>query len=343
MSTVWKINTYGDPLKTVRLFLQTIWAQAGLQGMLIPTNGSHKTTTRPQLIDDPERLDHINPFRPVMTVNASRLIPALIHEHPQSHLSAVLRPCEMRALAEMVKHNSFKLDDFMTICIDCLGTYPADEYQWRASRKESDSEITHEALQFARQGGMLSYRYRAACQTCVSPQAHLADINIHVMGLPVRQLVLVEARDEETAERLGLTRITDGEANSEIVEQHDRITSKILERHQHTMQRITQGLGDLLPQNIHDIISQLESCGKCQHCMTACPICSVHFPVRDQAGHYQEDQITRWLISCSGCGMCEQACINHLPLSIIFGHVHKKLAEEYDYNAGQSFEGSLPF
>lgn len=342
MSTLWKINTYGDPLKAVRLFLQAIWAQASLQGMLVQTSGTHKNSARPQLIDDPGRLENINPFRPLMTVNSARLIPALMHENPQSRFSAILRPCEMRALVEMVKQDSFKLDGFITICLDCLGTYPADEYQWRASRKESDTELTREALQFARQGGMLSYRYRAACQTCSSPQAQLADINIHVLGLPVRQIILIEARNDEIADQLGFAKITDGEAKNEMIDQHQRMVEKILERHTHTMQRIIQGLGDLLPKNIQDIVVQLESCGKCQNCMTVCPICSVHFPVRDQAGNYQEEQIARWLVSCSGCGMCEQACINHLPLSIIFGYIHSKLAEEYHYHAGRSFEESLP-
>jgi formate dehydrogenase subunit beta len=343
MSMFWKINTYGDPLKAVRMFLQTIWVQANLHGMLIPTNGSHKTTAKPQLIDTPECLEHVNPFRPLMTINAARLIPAMLHENPESKLSAVLRPCEMRAFVEMVKHDSFETNRLLTICLDCLGTYPADEYQWRVSRKESDSELTKEALQFARQGGMLSYRYRAACQTCVSPQAHLADINIHVLGLPVRQLILIETRNEETAYQLGLPAMTDGPAKADMNEQHQRVVEKILERHQHTMDRITHGLEELLPKNIQDIMAQLENCGACQHCMTVCPICSVHFPRRDQTGRYLEEQISRWLISCSGCGMCEQACSNHLPLSIIFGHIHDKLAEEFNYQAGLSFEEPLPF
>lgn len=342
MSTIWKINTYGDPLNTIRLFLQTIWAQANLQGMLTPVNGSKKISARPQLLDDPESLKLTNPFRPLMTINSARLIPEIIHNHPQSHLGAVLRPCEMRALVEMVKHDSFKLDGFLTICLDCLGTYPSEEYQWRASRKESEGELTQETLQFARQGGVLSYRYRAACQTCISPQAQQADINIHVLGLPVRQVILIETHNMDIAGRLSLSRITDGEAEDKLIEQHQHIVSKIQERHHNTMERIKNGLGDLLPNNIQDIVNHLESCGKCQRCMNVCPICSVHFPVRDKMGHYQEDQIARWLISCSGCGMCEQACDSHLPLSIIFGHIHAKLAEEYGYKAGESFEEALP-
>ncbi len=338
----WKIYTNGDPLGTIRHLLQTIWAQAHLDGMLIPMNGSPKASPHPYVLDDPSRLEHVNPFKPLMVVNAARMVPDLLKDYPQTKLGLVLRPCEMRSLVEMVKHDPFDLDSMLTICLDCLGTYPADEYNWRASRKESTGELYQDGLQFARQGGMLAYRYRAACQICASPQAMQADINIHVLGLPVRQLILIHTCNEEIAHRLEIEKITDGLADNVTISQHEKMTEKILERHQRTMERITEGLGDLLPKDMPDILEQLENCDNCQSCMKVCPICSLHYPNRDKDGHYERESVTRWLVSCSGCGMCEQACPNHLPLSIIFGHIHNLLAEEYDYNAGQSFDQRLP-
>ena len=47
------------------------------------------------------------------------------------------RPCEMRALTEMTKHASFKIDNLLTISVDCLGTLPADEYQWRLGGRQN--------------------------------------------------------------------------------------------------------------------------------------------------------------------------------------------------------------
>ncbi len=44
----------------------------------------------------------------------------------------------MRALTEMTKHASFNLDNLLTISVDCLGTLPADEYQWRLERLEKN-------------------------------------------------------------------------------------------------------------------------------------------------------------------------------------------------------------
>jgi CO dehydrogenase/acetyl-CoA synthase alpha subunit len=108
------------------------------------------------------------------------------------------------------------------------------------------------------------------------------------------------------------------------------------------MKRLSVNLGELLPKNINDIITQFESCGPCQECMDACPICSVDFPQKDANQRYQREDIMRWLISCAGCGMCEQACSKNLPLGIIFSHIREQLDEEYNYQTGKSVQDALP-
>jgi Fe-S oxidoreductase len=50
----------------------------------------------------------------------------------------------------------------------------------------------------------------------------------------------------------------------------------------------------------------------------------------------------RWMLSCAGCGMCEQACTQHLPLSTIFGHIREQLAAEFGYRPGRSPDEPLP-
>ena len=342
MTTQWMIQTHGDPLGKVRELIQDVWTLAHLDGMLLPANGNEASQSKPWLIKDPERLQQINPFKPLMTMNAARRVPELVKEQPQATLGALLRPCEMRALTEMTKHNGFKLDAFVTICVDCLGTVPVDEYQWRLERKGAAGKLADETLQFARQGGIVDYRYRSACQTCASPEARGADININILGLPIRQSLLVSASNERNAERFQLDRITDGPATPELVQQHEHVVERMVERHHNTMERVGQHLGELLPQDVDAVIAKLESCGDCQVCMNVCPICAVDFPRRDADNHYQRESIVRWLVSCAGCGMCEQACANHLPLSIIFGHIRNLLADELGYVPGRSIEEPLP-
>jgi len=297
-----------------------------------------------------------------MTQNTARILPELVRESGSEHLGVLLRPCEMRALIEMVKHDSFRLGQIVTICIDCLGTLPADEYQWRAERKGTHEALTREALQFARQGGIVPYRYRPACQICSSPAAYGADLNINVLGLPVRQCLLVEIRDETMAAQMQLSsamaplemHASTVEAAPEprveselpvagmLVAQRQRTVDKLVERRDRARERASLSLAETTTADVEGIIAMLDQCGSCQACMEACPICAVDFPSQDDNGRYCGRDVARWLISCSGCGMCEQACPGLRPLSAIFGYIRDQLATGAGYLPGISVEDPLP-
>ena len=193
MSLYWKINTHGDPLGAVRKLLSDIWDQLNLDSMLVSINGSADKTITPQLINNPEKLILVNPFNPIMTSNSAKLIPGLMNDNSDKHIGALLRPCESRALSKMIEFDSLPQGNLISICSDCLGTYPVKDYKWRSDRKGSSADLTRESLKFARQGSILPYRYRSACQLCNSPEADQADININVLGLPIRQYILVHS------------------------------------------------------------------------------------------------------------------------------------------------------
>lgn len=342
MNTPRSLDTHGDPIGTVRNLVKALWLEGGLDGMLATFYEPDSTIAGPRLVEKPDQLDDLNPFKPLMTINTARIVPHLLQEYPQARLGALLRPCEVRALTEMIKRSPLNLNHLLTISVDCLGTLPLDEYQWRAERKESSDGLTQEALQFARQGGIAAYRFRSACQMCQSPEARGAEVNIHVLGLPVRRVILVEARDQATAERLKLFRVTDRDADAELVSQHALQVARVNERHTRIMDRLIEGFGSLLPADVEGVIAQLESCEQCQACMNVCPICQVSPPMRSAEGHYDLKAVTRWLISCAGCGMCEQSCPKHLPLSTIFAYIRQQLDEQWGYTPGRSVDEPLP-
>lgn len=336
------IHTNGDPLGTVRRFLGAVWEQAGLDALLIAANSDQPTPGKVTLIEDAGLIDSVNPFSPLMTENLARDIPRVIREQPGKRLGVLLRPCELRALVEVVKHTPVNLENLLTICIDCLGTLPPEDFEWRAEQAESIEELTDEALQFARQGGILDYRHRTACQMCAAPGAQLADLNISLLGLPVRQHILVQARDANIAGHLHLDQITSGEAGNEVVEMHESALAQLAERRQRTLERLVKNLADDQPHDLEALILQLEQCGECQDCMVACPICSADFPQRGTDGHYPTRAVMHWLVSCAGCGMCEQACSAQQPLATIFSLIREKLDEELRYTPGASWDTPLP-
>jgi|GEM_PF-456578 len=354
MSTYWSLNTHGDPLGKFRSFIEQIWVEANLDGMVVTLFSNGGSQSRPQYISEVTAIADVNPFKPLMEANLARFIPDVLLEHPNERIGTLLRPCELRALIEIAKHACLKMNNLLTIVVDCLGTLPADEYQWRLDRltnkpmpeednsAKSGDRLAHEALKFARHGGIMHYRFRPACQVCRSPAAQNADINIHVLGLPVRQVMLVSSDEPGVAKRLHLDQLTDGLAEYRLITLHERTLSKMNERHQRTLERVKESIANQLPADVDDLIHHLENCVDCQSCMDACPICSVVKPVRDELGHYNRSSILRWLISCAGCGMCEQSCPNQLSIGTFFTHIRQQLADEWQYVSGRSVEESLP-
>jgi formate dehydrogenase subunit beta len=336
------ILTNGDPLGALQSFFGLVWEKAGLDGMLVAASGNQPTPEKARLIESVQLVSEINPFNPLMTENLAREIPRVVEEQRGKRLGVILRPCELRALVEMVKRAPIDLGRLLTIGVDCLGTLPPEDYEWRADQAASASSLTDEMLQFARQGGILDYRHRLACQMCAAPGVQLADLNIHLLGLPVRQHILVQARQAEVAERLHLDEITSGEAGSEVIEQHERALAQLAERRQRSLERAIKSLSEDEPHDLEGLIAQLEQCGECQDCMSACPICAAEFPERGADGHYPRQTMMRWLVSCAGCGMCEQACSMQQPLVTIFSLIREKLDEELRYSPGTSWDIALP-
>ena len=322
------LMTHGDPLGTIQKLLKEVWIKADLDGFVAAKNGDHSESWRSLIVEHPDQLDEINPFRPLMRFNIARYLPELVRERRGKRYGILLRPCEMRAYNAMQKKGGPELDPGITVCFDCLGTFPKQEFEWRAERKGSSQELSQETLQFARQGGIAAYRYRSACQMCASPNAQEADVNIGVIGLPVRKYLLVETHDREAGSRIRVDLITDGQMDSGLLNQRERVLSRLTQRNRLVSERLTSSLAGLMPKDLEEFLTHLEACGDCQACMENCPICALTFPRRDDTGRYLAQDVSDWLLSCTGCGMCEQACPSHKPLSAIFRQLQRQLEEQ---------------
>ena len=316
METNWKIDTHGDPLGALQKFVQALWAQTGLDILVVPPEDGGF------VLESPDQLGNLNPFRPLMKLNTARLVVDAAKKRPGKHLGAMLRPCELRALNEMAARGAIKRDEVLVVCTDCLGTFPSEEFEWRTGR--STKGLTKDTLQFAPQGGISAYRYRPACQMCAEPGATEGDVNIGVFGLPVRQSMLVNAHKNSIA----LDALTDGLADDEMVSKREHTLAKISERHIRTRDRVLKSLEEELPGNFEELLEQFETCEDCQSSMKVCPICLVDEPHKDDSGRLVREDVVNWMVSCAGCGMCEQSCQKHQPLNAIFSHIREQIDAE---------------
>lgn len=324
MSQSWRLDTHGKPLETLHHFFAVIWGELGIKRLLLPLKDSDTLSWTTEAIDSPLGISRSNPFTPLMVENIANKIPEFISEYPDQTLAALLKPCEIRALEKIAEKKSLDIKNLVIISADCLGTYPQDEFSWRAERKGSQDTLTEDTFHFSRLGGISPYRYRSACQLCKNPIANQAEININIMGIPIRQHLIISTSNGRTR-KINLTSITDGIASQEDLELHKNTSSKVIHRNLQTQQRLSVALVENTNLNIESLVNQMNDCGHCHSCMDVCPICNTYQIHRDQNGKLSREDVANWMISCVGCGMCEQACPQNKPLAVLFSIISEQL------------------
>jgi formate dehydrogenase (coenzyme F420) beta subunit len=328
MKPTWVRNTYGDPLSTVRQILFDLWRLTDLDGLLAPTYKTNMEGVAPKLILDSNQLKSVDPFLPFVSVNTAIVVEEIVNNHPDERFGVVLRSCEARALQQMVYDGRLSLDNLLLIGVDCMGSFPIDEFEWRYQRKGALDRITRESLQFSRQGGIAPYRLRSTCQICQSPADGSVDIRIGIIGLPSVQMLLIILENEKLAERIDLSEISDFPAEMPTIDQRRRLLQTLVRRHQSVHARLLDNLRGDLPNTLNELKGFLVTCSPCRKCLEACAIYPGLKNFWDSENHISSRGMERWIISCVSCGMCEQICPKHLPLPMIIKKIRTELLSE---------------
>jgi len=328
MMTTWKLNTHGQPLTAVRQFLQNIWDKAGLMGMLIPIYSPDRMSVDITLINDPARLADADPFAPLMRENSGKLVAQFAKQQPNARLAAVLHPCEMRALDENIQRDNLDLENWLLIGTECLSCFSSEDFEWRVKAMGDVEGLTNLVLRNARQGGIAPDRFRSACQMCSHPEPTHIDLCLGILGLPVTESLLVFAKKDGVTERLHLPLITNGPAPLTLISQHDHMLKTIEERRLRARERILSDLLPEMPSNLEELVIFLKNCQPCRSCLEACPVASDSLIPALESGFVSMDIARQWLVACSECGMCEQACPNDVPMAAIVNRISHSLKSE---------------
>lgn len=111
------------PVQTLRELLIR-WLESGHVSALLVPAVSPAGVVAPVLWSDPEKASQIYPLLPVMGINSAGVVAEIAADKAEgSRLGVVLRPCEMRAVVELIKLQQIARDNLVLIGMDCAGTY----------------------------------------------------------------------------------------------------------------------------------------------------------------------------------------------------------------------------
>jgi formate dehydrogenase subunit beta len=352
----------GDIFETIKAFFTRLFEEGVIDYLLVPQRISNGKTLTQTLIKGVDNLEGINPFSPVMAINSAKLVAQVGSVEKDKKVGVVIRPCEIRALIELVKLGQANLDNLVIIGIDCAGTFEIE--QWAKLVEESGDAVAKETEVLKDiYAGKTDYqeedapiRLRSSCQICDYFTHDKADITLSILGMEDDVLVTLES---ELAEKLGLETAEEPMSHKDVLE--DMKNSRTYKR-----ESAFDEFRDKM-QSMNDMADILSTCTRCYACQTACPICYCRVCFfRTETFSPESDRLLRWAdkegalrmpteillyhltrlnhiaASCIGCGMCESYCARGIPLSTLFQAVGDEVQKKLEYVPGRSVDEELP-
>ncbi len=362
-NTIIKIENK-DVMGSLRKFLGQLLESKFVDALLVPKILPGGDGFVQSLIKDAEMLVDTNPVAPTMAVQSARILSDLTSSPFNGRIGVVLRPCELRAVVELVKFLQVDLDNVVTIGIDCIGTYEVRDY---AAMEKKDRELSFQAFLEGARGGEIKlgegHSFRESCEICEYPVPLNADMAIGFFGCnPSEEILLMVGNrfEADLAEKLSL----------ELKEGNSVSRKNAVERIIRNRKKKRSGVLNELKGRINGLeklMQTFSTCIRCHNCMNVCPICYCKECVfKTSVFEHRPDQFLNWAkrkgairmpadtlifhltrmshmaTSCIGCGMCDSACPNQLPVSSLFGLIGSELQELFEYVPGRDVEEEAP-
>ncbi|MFQ5823884.1 MAG: Coenzyme F420 hydrogenase/dehydrogenase, beta subunit C-terminal domain [bacterium] len=335
-----------------------------VEAVLVPQEMSGNVVQT--LVSESDSLKKINSLAPVLPVNSARIVSKLtikdfypvknnISNERGEKIAVMLRPCEIRALIELVKLKQAKIDNVLVIGIDCFGTYSVNDYVAKNKELNGDGAVTADFIKKVQTNQEIK-ELRTACQLCRHFVPENSDIAVNLIGTDWNQKIVIQARNEKGKKVLEELKLEDAPENKE---------RKLAVEQEKEKRKKQKGKIEKEDIDFLQVISSL--CINCQNCRSVCPICYCKECVFEgEIFEYSKQKYLTWakrkgllkmptdmllfhltrmshvLTSCVACGQCEAACPNKIPLGRIYHHLSNEVQKMLDYEAGRKLDEELP-
>lgn len=306
------------------------------------------------LVSKEADLSTLAPDFPAMPVNGGKVVSRFTLEGVSPNpVAVVLRPCEIRALIELVKLEQARLENLFIIGLECGGVYPFEEIVVKGDEAKLLAQY-----QDALRNGEIPPGIRPLCQGCDLFQPGNADIIVSMVGRERPQLAFVTDKGIELAEKASLS-LQEGEI-------YTSASQSLLEKRKVRRQELIQGMKGQV-KGFAGLIDVFGKCIGCHCCSHVCPLCyckdcffesatfdyepisyfervnkkrALRAPMDTVLFHL--GRMTHMGTSCVACGACEDACPVGIPVAQVFKTIGADLQELFDYLPGRSLQEELP-
>jgi len=279
-------------------------------------------------------LDHYSLVNPVFGSNAALYLRRLFSKGLKVML--MLRPCEIRAYVELVKLTQIEREDVVAVSIDCFGTVSSKE-------KKDDVPVEADKLTgyFKDKDSM-----RWACSVCRERRGVVGDAGVRIDKSGDFWMVPYTENGEDLVSGI------EGEFEEAPADMLIAESAKT----------------DKFQVDMGTFNKDFEKCIMCMNCRDMCPVCycidcvfngDEYLPKGDallnkvfRTGSTQMPRgkdlfhlIRMYHVSqtCVGCGACEEACPQGIPLTKYFKGVSERLQGVFSYMSGRSFDEPIPY
>lgn len=348
----------GSITSAMRQLLKQLLEKKLVDAVLVPLELPSKENVVQSLVTQPDALGAANPLAPVLPVNTANIVSKMTRmASSQKKVAVVARPCELRALVELVKLKQASLDNIVVVGVDCLGTYSVPDYKQFAKTTPSTGDEFMKGIK----AGKADSKIREACQICEYPYPLIADVTVGLIGNDFGKEMLLLAntpRGEQMVDGLGLPAAKDDGRQAAI---DKLVAERVRGRDEVFAQTLAETKG------LEKLASTFAPCIGCHNCRDMCPVCYCRECVFDsQTFCFEADKYLDWAsrkgalrvptdtmlfhltrmnhmgTSCVGCGQCQEACPNDVPVFRLFRLIASKVQPVFSYVPGRSVDEPLP-
>jgi len=357
MKGILKVDAKNPEATICNLFAR--WLKEGrLAAILTPAYSSAGIATV-ALVSNPEKLSEAAPLLPAMGVNAASIVADIARDaSPNAKVGLFLRPCELRAVVELMKLKQVAPESLVLIGADCAGTYKAAGFRnVRGQDADFDNKHVREQSGYAE-----NVNFRTACQMCGHPKPMVFDLAVGFIGMDPDQELWVEAATDKGKV---LLEDVDVQAQDEPEKRKKVLESLGAARKAKTAKRIEEL--DKAMTGPEKLVEYFSDCLNCHNCMKVCPVCycrecffdsdtfqrdigeHVRVSLRKGATRMPSEtllfhltRMNHMMASCVQCGICEDSCPVTIGLATLFKKVSQNAQKEFDYVSGRSLDEPLP-